>query len=67
MFSVSTKGVESSRAEVQEGRTTEERFDSNEHVERDWSEMDIPCGERELISATTSPEVRRAVRNAHHG
>ena len=61
LFLVSQRGTISSYAEAWESRIPEERFEFNEDVERDWSEMQIPYGGREQISASISPEVRRAV------
>ena len=66
-FLVSQGGAKCSRAEVPEGRIPEERFEFNEDVEDNWSEMEIPCGEQERTSATKSPEVIRTARKAHRG
>ena len=35
----------------------QERFDFDEDVEQDWSEMEIPSEHREHVTATISPEV----------
>ena len=36
-------------------------------VKQLFPEMEIPCGERRRTSASTPPELRRAVRKAHRG
>ena len=67
LFLVSQGAADASRAEVPEGRLPEVRFEFNEDVEHGWSDVEILCGDREQISAPTSPEERPAVRKAHRG
>ena len=45
------------------GRPNSRRaYGVNKDVTHDWSEVEVPYNERERISASTSPEVRRAAR-----